>query len=180
MSQVTFDKLSGATLLQVDSKKHGTYNVLIDADDAERVSKHTWHVLRASSARIDFATDVQKPNGKQAKLYLHRFLKQCPDGFDVDHIHHNYLDLRKSELRIVTRQQNSQNMRSHRNTTSRFKGVHWHKQKSKWQALIGHNYKNVHLGYFPSERDAALAYDAKAIELFGEFAKLNIIQERAA
>jgi hypothetical protein len=30
-----------------------------------------------------------------------------------------------------------------------------------------------HIGYFSSEEAAAHAYDAKAVELFGEFAHLN-------
>ena len=37
-----------------------------------------------------------------------------------------------------------------------------------------HNTK-ISLGYYSDERDAARAYDAKALELFGEFASLNCI-----
>jgi len=32
----------------------------------------------------------------------------------------------------------------------------------------------IHLGDFANEMDAAMAYDDKAIELFGEFAYLNL------
>jgi hypothetical protein len=181
MSHVWFDELSGATLLEVRSKTHGNFIAWIDSEDAERVAAYNWNV-RISDSRIYFATRVKQPNGKRTMLYLHRFLKSCPDGLQIDHEKHEYLDLRKTELRCADRSQNQWNQRSHSNTTSRFKGVSWHKQTSKWQAQIRYNYKRVHLGLFPpgpeGQRDAALAYDHKAIELFGEFAKLNDIPER--
>ena len=37
------------------------------------------------------------------------------------------------------------------------------------------SYKNICIGYFDKEVDAALAYNKKAIELHGEFANLNVI-----
>lgn len=40
----------------------------------------------------------------------------------------------------------------------------------------GYNYSSLFLGYFDSEEEAALAYNIKAVELYGEFAKLNIIR----
>jgi hypothetical protein len=182
-SSVWVDELTSAMLLEVTSKTHGTYNALIDAEDAERVSQHTWHVLGASSARIDFATKVRKPDGKRTTLPLHRFIMNAPDGMEVDHIHHNYCDLRKTELRCANNQQNGYNRRSNSNTTSRFKGVSWYKQTSKWLAQISQNGRSMYLGYFTGtpegELEAALAYNAKAVELFGEYAHLNVIQEAA-
>ncbi len=42
-------------------------------------------------------------------------------------------------------------------------------------ACIKHNGKQIHLGYFESELDAA-AYDVRSKVLFGEFARLNFPQ----
>jgi hypothetical protein len=58
-------------------------------------------------------------------------------------------------------------------TTSRYKGVGWHAITKKWRALIAINGHTKHLGLFASERDAAMAYDAAAKELFGEYANTN-------
>ena len=58
-------------------------------------------------------------------------------------------------------------------TTSKYKGV-W--KESKWRTGIRHNYKTIHLGSFETEAEAARAYNAKATELFGEFANLNIVE----
>jgi len=43
-------------------------------------------------------------------------------------------------------------------------------------ACIKHNGKQIHLGYFESELDAAAAYDVRSKVLFGEFARLNLPQ----
>lgn len=46
-------------------------------------------------------------------------------------------------------------------------------RSGRWTASIVHGYKQRHLGTFQTAEDAARAYDAKAVELFGEFAWLN-------
>ena len=57
-------------------------------------------------------------------------------------------------------------------TTSMYKGV-W--KETAWRAGIKHDAKTIHLGSFKTEEEAARAYNEKALELFGEFAKLNEI-----
>ena len=56
---------------------------------------------------------------------------------------------------------------------SKFRGVSWCKRQLQWVAYIQGQGHKRHLGYFSVEEDAARAYDAKARELFGEFAKTN-------
>jgi len=53
------------------------------------------------------------------------------------------------------------------------------KKSFPWVAQISHNNKMFHLGYFKIEKEAAIAYDKKANELFGEFARLNFSQSQA-
>ena len=65
------------------------------------------------------------------------------------------------------------NAKSYKNSSSKFKGVSWHKRDQKWQAYITINKKRKYLGYFNNEKEAAKIYNAAAKELFGEFARIN-------
>jgi len=99
------------------------------------------------------------------------------DGKYGDHINHNTLDNRKNELRVCTQSQNNMNSRKRKNCTSIYKGVCWKKQFMRWDSYIMVNQKQIYIGRFKSEKMAALAYNKKAKELFGEFAYLNNIQD---
>jgi hypothetical protein len=100
----------------------------------------------------------------------------------VDHRNGNTLDNRRCNLRLATRAQNVFNTAKRKaKATSKYKGVTWSKQASsngtkydgKWRAQIRHNSKLIHIGMFTNELEAARAYNSKAKELFGEFARLN-------
>lgn len=59
-------------------------------------------------------------------------------------------------------------------SSSKFPGVCWDKQRHKWLAFSTHNGKYAYIGRFKSEVEAALAREARDIELFGEkFAQPN-------
>jgi len=62
-------------------------------------------------------------------------------------------------------------------TSSKYKGVCWDKQNSKWQASIGYNNKVIRIGRFKVEEDAARAYDRAALKYFGENAIVNFPNE---
>ena len=91
----------------------------------------------------------------------------------VDHINHNTLDNRRSNIRIVTIMQNAMNRKKIKNKTSCYKGVCWHKSTSKWHCQIHVNKKRIHLGYFENEIEAAKTYDIAANKHFREYAHLN-------
>ena len=60
-----------------------------------------------------------------------------------------------------------------KNTSSKHVGVTYIKSSDKWQSRISYKTNRIQIGYFNSEKEAAIAYDLKAIELFGTTAKLN-------
>lgn len=60
---------------------------------------------------------------------------------------------------------------------SKYKGVSWNKKAKLWYAYITKDKKRISLKYFKNEKDAAKAYNKAALELHGEFARLNEIKE---
>jgi len=103
---------------------------------------------------------------------MHRAILNAPPRMDVDHINGNGLNNTRENLRLCTRSQNMMNQRL-KGGTSRFRGVSWLKGGAKWHAQVRANGKRLHLGLFTDETEAAMAYDAAARELFGDFARLN-------
>jgi len=74
-------------------------------------------------------------------------------------------------LREATQSQNGANSRLPKRNRSGVKGVAWNKRRSKWIARIGFNYKTIEIGRFNTMEEAKAAYNTKAKELFGEFAR---------
>ena len=139
---------------------------LVDDDMFDLLSKHKWHALSSKYASFEIGGEIVR---------MHRLVINAKECEFVDHIDGNTFNNQRNNLRIATKSQNAMNMKNVRHT-SQFKGVCWHKLAKKWMAQIKCNYKRIYLGIFKEERDAAIAYDKAAIEHFGEFARLNFIQ----
>lgn len=133
--------------------------VIVDNDDFNEVKDINWRGAGSNGKYAD--------NPSYGRM--HRYIMNAPDDMVVDHINGNPLDNRKSNLRICTHHQNLMNRSA--NNTSNYKGVR--PSKNSWSSRITYNCKEYHLGTFSTEEEAARAYDAKARELFGEFARLN-------
>lgn len=72
----------------------------------------------------------------------------------ADHIDGDRLNNQRSNLRIVTSDQNKQNV-LFPNASSRFRGVCWHVVAGKWVAYVYVNKKLKYLGYYEDELEAA-------------------------
>src|SRR5258706_8507914 len=136
---------------------------LIDDEDFERVSKHSWSYKDSGSG---YAQTTIRYKG----VSLHRFIMNAKDGEIIDHINGNGLDNRKENLRFCTLSQNIANSKG-RLVRSSYKGVS--KNGKKWKASIGYMNRLEHIGTFDIAQDAARAYDEKAREYYKEFARTN-------
>lgn len=112
------------------------------------------YAVRRIRIRVDGA-------GRQQHVRLHRVVLglKADDPREGDHINGDRLDNRRSNLRVVPRGANQQNVGPGRGS-SRFRGVSWHKASGKWNAYVGLNGRRSYLGLFVSEEEAAEAASA--------------------
>ncbi len=104
-------------------------------------------------------------------LIAKAFLGSKPDNYDVDHINGDRTDNRPSNLRYVTR---SENLRGHQKVRGKcqYRGVFWPTGRKKCRVTInnrinGGSTKRYELGYFDSEKEAAIARDTFCFEQLG-------------
>lgn len=139
---------------------------LVDDEDYERVQQYRWHMTLGSR----YVTTTYIINKERTTLLLHRFILAAPDGMQVDHINHDTLDNRRSNIRLVTTAENQHNQRP---KPGRFLGVRRRQDTGRWRAEIRVNKKKISLGCFASATEAAHVYDEASHKLFGPFASSN-------
>ena len=150
---------------------------VVDAADFERLSTHSWTASDSPNAPGVFyahrgASPEERRLYKTTNIKMHRFIMGFPPAM-LDHRNGNTLDNRRGNLRLSTPSLNQANKKKQRGTFGKFKGVDFHKCEGKWRARITKDKRCFCIGHFLTEEAAARAYDAKARELFGEFARLN-------
>jgi hypothetical protein len=111
------------------------------------------------------------------RLLAHRVAWAMSNGSwpteTIDHKNGVRSDNRLANLRQASRQEQSRNTSSAHNSTSKFLGVSFRKDREKWRANIFISGRQTSLGSFLSEIEAAIMYDAAAKKHYGEFARLN-------
>lgn len=146
--------------------------VTIDDRDYSLISQYNWYYNPEGYAMTRKTID-----GKRTTIWMHRLIMGAQPGQKIDHRDGNGLNNQRSNLRFATAAENMQNRRKQQKAaTSKYKGVYWFRPGGKWIARIYFNRKNIHLGLFENEMEAAQAYDTKARELYGDFAHLNFNQ----
>lgn len=102
--------------------------------------------------------------------FLHRLLAQTDACPVVIHRDHDGLNNRRSNLLATSRDRQAAHAR---HAKAKRRGAFWDEDGQRWRAIIGSRGRLVHLGRFATEDDAARAYDAEALELFGDLARPN-------
>lgn len=153
--------------------KVGLNSFLIDEEDEHIVD--SYYIKIQDIRRIKYVVLYERILGKiKYKGLIHREIMKCPDDKVVDHINHNGLDNRKSNLRITTdtlNKQRSNGLRS--NNSSGMVGVRFCKTKKCWSAEIKSGNKRFRKYGFATAKEAVEYRDSLAKELFGDMALLN-------
>ena len=145
---------------------------LVDPEDFPRVSQFHWCYQKAR--RTEYAFRCVNRDGKKTREYLHRFLLSPEPHEWVDHKDGDGLNCTRQNLRLTDRKGNARNApKPESGFTASYKGVAHHKNRENWTAAIQVEGKEIHLGTYATEEEAALAYDAGARLYQGEFARLN-------
>ena len=143
------------------SGKNSDKEVLISDEDYDALKNTKWYINSSG-----YVTD--------GKTYMHQIILPKIKGKEIEHKDRNRLNNQINNIRYATRSQNHANRKKSEN--SLYKGVRLKIDRFRnkpWQATIRKDYKNYYLGYYSTAQEAAIAYNKKVIELYGEFARIN-------
>lgn len=165
-------------LLALSPSKHGQFYAMVDDADYEWLNQWNWYVQKNDTTC--YAVRWDHTSGKPKHIRMHRVILELTDSnIEGDHKDHNGLNNQRNNLRATTKTQNRYNSNNKSNSSCKFKGVRQTVRKCRgrvykyWQGRIMKDGVSYNLGLFKSAEDAAKAYDAKAVSLFGEYANLN-------
>jgi len=157
----------------------GKYAIL-DERDFYRLNNFQWCLKEDEDGYVSAVRINNQREKGPTILSMHREIMNAPRTLLVDHRNCYGLDNRMENLRFATATENSYNRRKKSNASSRFKGVTLNKRNNKWYARIKYKGKQIWLGSFVSEIDAARAYDEAAKKYHKEFARLNFPERSPA
>ena len=151
-----------------------TQGYVTQVDDADYEWLNQWKWSLNKSRNTVYAVRWSGVKGRHEKM--HRLILGLTDPIiKVDHIDGNGLNNQRHNIRACTEHENRKNRSSYVGSKSKYKGVSLNHPNPNWRATITIDGRMRHLGYFPKEEDAALAYNEAAIKHHGEFARLNTI-----
>lgn len=135
-----------------------------DLQDYDRIKDYYWQFNNRG-----YVYFLYQRKRKNTKVFLHRLIMNPESDMTVDHINGVRHDNRKSNLRIVTLEQNNLNHRTFSTNTSGCTGVVWVKNRSRWFARIEYKKKVYGLGFYRNFEDAVKARKEAEEKYYGEF-----------
>jgi hypothetical protein len=149
----------------------------VDDEDFDFLNQWQWFATWNVCTKSFYAGRNIKINKKKTTIGMSRVLMNPTKEKEIDHINHDTLDNRKINLRIVDKKQNAFNRKTYSTNKLGFKGV-YSMNPNVWKtkpfvASIQVEGKRIHLGYYKTAKEAAIAYNQAAKKHHGQFALLN-------
>lgn len=142
-------------------------NAIVDVEDFESLNRNNWCLWEGRNCRYAVRWE------KRLIIRMHREI-MGNSGPEIDHVDGDGINNKKSNLRACTHEENMHNstrrvLNHHLRGANPVKGS----KKSKWNSSIRYRGETIYLGTFSTEIEAHAAFRAKAIELRGEFTRLD-------
>lgn len=150
---------------------YGGNVALVDAEDYPLLSRYKWHMT--NNGYVETTVVI---GGKKINILMHRFIMGIPTSMVIDHKDGDKLNNTKENLRITYQSKNVVNSTKRKGTSSKYKGVSWAKRERRWRVQIKVGGKVIGGRYFEEENEAGRKYNEMAEKYFGEFARLNVIE----
>ena len=149
--------------VHIRSKVYGDKVCLIDPEDVAKISTRTWFLIKRPGTLYAYSREGS----------MHGFILGVKGRKLIpDHINGDGLNNMKRNLRPATIKENGRNRKKSKNSSSEYKGV-----IVSITARICVEGKFIFLGSFKTQKEAAIAYNQAALKYFGEFARLNVIDD---
>lgn len=168
--------LDGVIYIPLRSDKYPELFALVDEEDFALVSAYTWSPTKDVST-FYAKTKVRDDEGRWHTIKMHRLILGLDGPEITDHRDGNGLNNTRKNIRPATYAENANNRRLRVTNRSGYKGVTKAYRGKRWQVAITSKGVRYHIGYFPDPISGARAYDEKAREIHGEFARLNFPEE---
>lgn len=148
---------------------------VVDDEDFEKLNKRKWRLGKHNYVMS---------GGAYNSVYIHRVILGLSDKPNrnnknkrivVDHINNNPLDNLRSNLRVIDENFNPANKQMRKTNKWGYKGVYYNKKCKRFIAEIRKDGKKYQLGSFLDAKSAGMAYNKKAIELYGNNIRINNI-----
>jgi hypothetical protein len=153
---------------------------LVDDEDFERVNEHFWHVQYLKGVTPVIKTNVIRTKKTEVGSYIQMknfIYGDSPKEKIVVNKNGDKFDMRKKNLIVIDKKVASHSSKGHRKSTSKYKGVSWNKKIGKWESRFFVDGKNLGLGTYENEDDAAIAYNQAVLKHRGNNAFINKISK---
>lgn len=150
---------------------------LVSSTDYHLVANLKWRANKANDTKFYAARTLPKqlrPDGtiKRSILYMHRLIANVTaKEIIVDHFNGNGLDCTRDNLIVSEATWNTHN-RENEIGEAGYRGVS--RDRGRYRARIRRHGEEIYIGCYATPEEAAIAYDAKALALFGPLAMTNL------